>query len=52
MKRQNSLYEVATVSLMEEALKYAEAISGYARATYQNYASVTEMERLTLMPLR
>jgi outer membrane protein TolC len=52
LKKQNSLYEVSTVNLMEEALKYAEAISGYARATYQNYASVTEMETLTLMPLR
>ncbi|MDR1104648.1 MAG: TolC family protein [Endomicrobium sp.] len=52
MKKQNSLYEISTVNLMEEALKYAEAISGYARATYQNYSSVTEMERLTLMPLR
>jgi hypothetical protein len=52
LKKQNSLYEVSTVNLMEEALKYAEAISGYARATYQNYSSVTEMETLTLMPLR
>jgi hypothetical protein len=52
MKKQNALYEVSTVNLMEEALRYAEAISGYARATYQNYSSVTEMERLTLMPLR
>jgi outer membrane protein TolC len=52
LKKQNSLYEIATVNLMEEALKYAEAISGYARATYQNYSSVTEMEKLILMPLR
>jgi outer membrane protein TolC len=52
MKKQNALYEVSTVNLMEEALRYAEAISGYARATYQNYSSITEMERLTLMPLR
>ena len=52
MKKRNDLYEVPTVSLMEESWKYAEAISSYARATYQNHASVTEMERLTLMPLR
>ncbi len=52
MRKRNDLYEVPTVSLMEESWKYAEAISGYARTTYQNHASVTEMERLTLMPLR
>jgi outer membrane protein TolC len=52
MKRRNDLYEVPTVSLMEESWKYAEAISSYARSNYQNHASVTEMERLTLMPLR
>lgn len=52
MRKRNDLYEVPTVSLMEESWKYAEAISSYARTTYQNHASVTEMERLTLMPLR
>ncbi|MCL2799653.1 MAG: TolC family protein [Endomicrobia bacterium] len=52
MKRRNDLYEIPTVSLMEESWKYAEAISSYARVIYQNHASVTEMERLTLMPLR
>ncbi|MDR2066740.1 MAG: TolC family protein [Endomicrobium sp.] len=52
MKKRNALYEVQTVSLMEEAWKYAEAIASYAKATYQNYASVTEMEKLTLTPLR
>jgi hypothetical protein len=52
MRKRNDLYEVPTVSLMEESWKYAEAISAYTRATYQNHASVTEMERLTLMPLR
>jgi outer membrane protein TolC len=52
MRKRNFLYEVPTVSLMEESWKYAEAISGYARTTYQNHASVTEMERITLMPLR
>jgi outer membrane protein TolC len=52
MKKRNDLYEVPTVSLMEESWKYAEAISSYSRATYQNHASVTEMERMTLMPLR
>ena len=52
MRKRNDLYEVPTVSLMEESWKYAEAISGYARTTYQNHASVTEMERLSLMPLR
>ena len=52
MRKRNDLYEVPTVGLMEESWKYAEAISGYTRTTYQNHASVTEMERLTLMPLR
>jgi len=52
MKKRNDLYEVPTVSLMEESWKYAEAIGSFARVTYQNHASVTEMERLTLMPLR
>ncbi|MDR2425816.1 MAG: TolC family protein [Endomicrobium sp.] len=52
MRKRNDLYEVPTVSLMEESWKYAEAISAYSRATYQNHASVTEMEKLTLMPLR
>jgi outer membrane protein TolC len=52
MKKRNALYEVQTVSLMEEAWKYAEAIASYAKATYQNYSSVTEMEKLTLTPLR
>ncbi|MDR1942257.1 MAG: TolC family protein, partial [Endomicrobium sp.] len=52
MRYRSNLYEVPTVSLMEESWKYAEAISSYARSTYQNHASVTEMERITLMPLR
>ncbi len=52
MRKRNDLYEVPTVNLMEESWKYAEAISGYMRTTYQNHVSVTEMERLTLMPLR
>ncbi|MCL2144403.1 MAG: TolC family protein [Endomicrobia bacterium] len=52
MRKRNDLYEVPTVSLMEESWKYAEAISSYSRVTYQNHASVTEMERMTLMPLR
>ncbi|MDR3256319.1 MAG: TolC family protein [Endomicrobium sp.] len=52
MRKRNALYEVPTVNLMEEAWKYAEAISSYARATYQNHSSVTEMERLLLIPLR
>ena len=52
MRKRNFLYEVPTVSLMEESWKYAEAISNYARTTYQNHASVTEMEKITLMPLR
>lgn len=52
MRKRNDLYEVPTVSLMEESWKYAEAISAYSRVTFQNHAAVTEMERLTLMPLR
>jgi len=52
MKKRNDLYEVPTVSLMQETWQYAEAIGSYTRTVYQNHASVTEMERLTLMPLR
>lgn len=52
MQRRNDLYEVPTVSLMEESWQYAEAISSFARASYTNHASVTELERLTLMSLR
>jgi outer membrane protein TolC len=52
MRKRNDLYEVPTVSLMEETWKYAEAIAGYTRTMYQNHSSVTEMERMTLMPLR
>lgn len=52
MQKRNDLYEVPTVSLMEESWQYAEAISSFARASYTNHASVTELERLTLMSLR
>lgn len=48
MQKRNDLYEVPTVSLMEESWQYAEAISSFARASYTNHASVTELERLTL----
>ncbi len=51
-RKRNDLYEVPTVQLMEEAWKYAETISSFARSVYANYASVAELERLTLMPLR
>lgn len=52
LRKKNELYEVATVQVMEESSRYAEAISSHAKALYSNYASVNEMERLTLMPLR
>ncbi len=52
MQKRNDLYEVPTVSLMEESWQYAEAISSFARASYTNHSSVTELERLTLMNLR
>lgn len=52
MQKRNELYEVPTVSLMEESWQYAEAISSFARASYTNHSSVTELERLTLMSLR
>ncbi|MGA2091436.1 MAG: TolC family protein [Endomicrobiales bacterium] len=52
LRKRNDLYEVPTVQLMEETWKYSDLISSYARAVYQNYASVTEMERLTLITLR
>jgi hypothetical protein len=37
---------------MEEALRYAETISSYAKSVNQEQSSVIEMERLTLIPLR
>jgi outer membrane protein TolC len=52
MKRRNDLYEVPTLALMEESWKYAETIGSYTRTTYANHASITELENLTLMPLR
>jgi outer membrane protein TolC len=52
LRKRNELYEVPTVQVMEESWKYADAISAYGRAVTQNYASVSEMERLTMMPLR
>lgn len=52
LRKRNDLYEVPTVSVMEESWKYGETISSYAQSLYINYASVTEMERMTLVPLR
>lgn len=52
LRKRNDLYEVPTVQVMEESWKYAETISSYARTLYQNYASVTQMENMTLVPLR
>ena len=52
MQKRNELYEVPTVSLMEESWQYAEVISSFARASYTNHASITELEQLTLMSLR
>jgi len=52
LKKRNDLYEIPTVQLMEESWKYAETISSYAKALNKNYAAVTEIERLTLVPMR
>ena len=52
MQKRNDLYEVQTVSLMEESWKYAETISSFAKQLYTNYSSITELEKLTLMNLR
>ncbi|MCX5782418.1 MAG: TolC family protein [Elusimicrobia bacterium] len=52
LKKRNDIYEIPTVQLMEESWKYAEAVSSYAKSLYKNYAAVTELERLTLVPLR
>ena len=52
LKKRNDLYEIPTVQLMEESWKYAETISSYAKALNKNYSSVTELERLTLVPMR
>lgn len=52
MQKRNDLYEVQTVNLMEESWKYAETISSFAKQLYTNHASVTELEKLTLMNLR
>ena len=52
LKKRNDLYEIPTVQLMEESWKYAETISSYAKALNKNYGAVTELERLTLVPMR
>ncbi len=52
MRKRNELYEIQTVSLMEEAWKYAEAIAAYRKALFSNHASVVELEKLTMMSLR
>ena len=52
LKKRNDLYEVETVSLMEESWNYAEAIASFARALYSNHAAIVELEKLTLMSLR
>jgi outer membrane protein TolC len=52
LKKRNDLDEIPTVQLMEESWKYAETLSSYSRTLYTNYSAVTEMERMTLMPLR
>jgi len=52
LRKQNELYEIPTVQLMEESWKYAETLSTFAKTLYTNYAAVVEMERLTLVPLR
>ena len=52
MRKKNERYEIQTVNLMEEAWKYAEAISSYTRALFTNHSSVVELEKLTMMALR
>ena len=52
MRKRNELYEIQTVSLMEEAWKYAEAIAAYRKALFSNHSSVVELEKLTMMSLR
>ncbi|MBN1622179.1 MAG: TolC family protein [Endomicrobiales bacterium] len=52
LKKRNQLYEVATIQVMEETLRFAETISSYSKAMFTNYSSVANMERMTLMPLR
>jgi len=52
LRMRNRLFEVPTLNLMEESWRYAEAISNYSRVTFTNHASITELEQITLMPLR
>jgi outer membrane protein TolC len=52
MHKRNDLYEIATVEVMGEAYKYAETLSSFSKTLYTNYASVAEMERMTMIPLR
>jgi outer membrane protein TolC len=52
LRKRNLLYEVTTVSVMEETWKYAETITEYAKALYTNFYMVTELERLTMTPMR
>ncbi len=52
LKKRNDLFEIPTVQLMEESWKYAETLASYAKSLNKNYAAVTELERLTLVPMR
>jgi outer membrane protein TolC len=52
MRKQNDLYEVPTVQVMEQSWRYAETVSSYSKAINANYAAVAEMEKMTMIPLR
>jgi len=52
LRRQNDLYEIPTVQLMEEAWKHAETVTNYSKTLCTNYSAVTEMERMALIALR
>ena len=52
LRKRNELYEVSTLQVMEESLKYSEAISNHARNLSKNYQSVAKLEMMTLVGMR
>ncbi|MCB4792303.1 MAG: TolC family protein [Elusimicrobia bacterium] len=52
LRKRNQLYEVTTLQLMQETVSYAETVFQYSKMMYTNYSNVSNLERLTLMPLR
>ncbi|MCM8832107.1 MAG: TolC family protein, partial [Candidatus Omnitrophica bacterium] len=52
LKKKNALYEASTVEVMGGVWQVSEAVINYSKAILQNYTSVTELEKLVIIPLR